>query len=770
MYGDDHEEGEILEEGEEVEVLPPVKSAPLPPRAPPPVYGVPTPPPQPYHSATPPRFPREPTPPPHSQPYARKRPFGEMDHNGAPQTFRGSRPSSASSSSGGREMDEGYNEDLITRVPRQVLDSNVIPHFATWMYTATRRFRRRPDAENLQALLLSSVNGGDSSSIDAVANSTQYIQFPRATPKRVCVVLLGGVHPAIIQRYRPELPFFDRCTSLPFVIATPSQTKRTDKPLPELLYRFPKAPVNTREIPIEELFYGHELTFLMCHSFGYNDELILQPSGRFARKSQPRGGTWELDGDLLHLKWRFTHNTGDTSADNNAAQPIDDEEDEDYELDVLVSEDPSMHYFSTDPVTDKTYAREVPEHLATKRQRTGKEDRARSIRLSLIKATAADVPRAADGSLIRAKPQAETAQAQEGNGQAECDVAETSSEFSQRDFEEYVLTAEELEQHCFPIDLELEQAALLAETKNATRDVFVETQARPSSSSSSEESSLRVLALDCEMCETDLGMELTRVTVVNVQGDVVYDQLVKPQNLIINYHTEFSGITAEALQATRHILADVQRELLERFLFQDTVLVGHSLTSDLRALRIVHRRIADTSVLYPHQRGFPFKTSLKFLTKTFLGKSIQTKIQEGHDSAEDARAAMELLLLKIRRGPSFGIPEPLFVGGAFDSLADKLALNGKRMSMVKMDGASAGSSSNDADGNAEVDSGAAPAAKKPWHRYMCGELQTLNQSPIRARGSSYRKQARGRGERVFRCNPRSELGRAEGTSGAVLQA
>lgn len=43
------------------------------------------------------------------------------------------------------------------------------------------------------------------------------------------------------------------------------------------------------------------------------------------------------------------------------------------------------------------------------------------------------------------------------------------------------------------------------------------------------------------------------------------------------------------------------------FVGVDTYLVGHSLESDLRALKIVHQRLIDTSELYPSARGAPFK-------------------------------------------------------------------------------------------------------------------------------------------------------------------
>nr|XP_033818811.1 RNA exonuclease 5 isoform X2 [Geotrypetes seraphini] len=153
-----------------------------------------------------------------------------------------------------------------------------------------------------------------------------------------------------------------------------------------------------------------------------------------------------------------------------------------------------------------------------------------------------------------------------------------------------------------------------------------------------------LFGLDCEMCLTKQGKELTRVSLVDVGGHCVMDELVKPHNPVLNYLTSFSGITKEILQPVKTRLKDVQ-DKLKHLLPSDAVLVGHSINYDLQALQMIHPNVIDTSLLFTGNCGRKFK--LKFLAEAFLGKEIQRGDKLGHDSTEDARAALELVQFLI---------------------------------------------------------------------------------------------------------------------------
>ncbi|KAL8431738.1 hypothetical protein ACSSS7_005064 [Eimeria intestinalis] len=154
------------------------------------------------------------------------------------------------------------------------------------------------------------------------------------------------------------------------------------------------------------------------------------------------------------------------------------------------------------------------------------------------------------------------------------------------------------------------------------------------------------------MVDTENGKELGRVCVVDSNCEVILDELVKPSGPVVDYLTQFSGLTKEILDEATLSLQDMHA-LLKARLQAGAILVGHSLEYDLRALRLVHRRCIDTTVLYPHNRE-GLMLSLKKLAQLYLKKTMKRVC--GHDPREDAQAAMLLTLKKIENGPGFAVP------------------------------------------------------------------------------------------------------------------
>lgn len=182
----------------------------------------------------------------------------------------------------------------------------------------------------------------------------------------------------------------------------------------------------------------------------------------------------------------------------------------------------------------------------------------------------------------------------------------------------------------------------------------------------------KVLAIDCEMCLTEDGQELTRATVIDYEsGKVLFDELCMPKKPVLDYLTRWSGITAAKLQHATLSLEDIQARLLDgpdALLTPHTILLGHSLESDLCALKIRHPLCIDTALLYKHARGPPYKPALKWLCSQWLGRQIQTAGEGGHDSEEDARACLDLLRMKVAQGPNFGE-----VGSETESIFERMA-------------------------------------------------------------------------------------------------
>jgi len=164
----------------------------------------------------------------------------------------------------------------------------------------------------------------------------------------------------------------------------------------------------------------------------------------------------------------------------------------------------------------------------------------------------------------------------------------------------------------------------------------------------------KVLAIDCEMVESEKGMELCQCVVVDWSGNTLMNELVMPRREITTYNTQWSGVSAETLKGVTTRLEDIQ-EGLKKWITGSTILIGHSLDNDLRVLELIHSRVVDTSVIYPHNKE-GFKYSLKHLAIKHLKRNIQSGHgTSGHNPVEDAVTALDLVKLKVIQGPSLGV-------------------------------------------------------------------------------------------------------------------
>lgn len=179
--------------------------------------------------------------------------------------------------------------------------------------------------------------------------------------------------------------------------------------------------------------------------------------------------------------------------------------------------------------------------------------------------------------------------------------------------------------------------------------------------------SLRIgtaVCFDCEMGYTTYGMELIRLTAISwPDGQHLVDVLVRPLGEILDLNSRFSGVwptdlasaipysassigePSSSLQLVESLSA--ARALLFSHLAPTTPLIGHAIENDLNSARIIHPSVIDTALLYPHPRGLPMRLGLKALVKRHLERDIQMGGELGHDSAEDAKAAGDLVRSKV---------------------------------------------------------------------------------------------------------------------------
>lgn len=152
----------------------------------------------------------------------------------------------------------------------------------------------------------------------------------------------------------------------------------------------------------------------------------------------------------------------------------------------------------------------------------------------------------------------------------------------------------------------------------------------------------KAVVLDCEMVGVSgpnnaQVSEVIRLSAVDfLTGETLVDTFVQPMERIVAWRSQYSGVTPALFKEVKRQGRTVKgwraaRELVWRFIDQETVLMGHALQNDLAVLGIVHGNVVDSAILTGDAVGFGCRRSwaLRTLTLEILGTEIQTG--NGHD-------------------------------------------------------------------------------------------------------------------------------------------
>jgi len=154
----------------------------------------------------------------------------------------------------------------------------------------------------------------------------------------------------------------------------------------------------------------------------------------------------------------------------------------------------------------------------------------------------------------------------------------------------------------------------------------------------------KMIGVDCEMCETETDRRaLVGVSVVDENGVVLLKTLVRPPGKIVDLKTDITGLKLKDFKGVKVTLEDVQVRL-KQIVRPNTVLVGHGLEHDLKALKFDHSPIIDTAFLFSY-KNLPRSTpGLADLCKRLLPSfpEMRQNARGTHDSVEDAKMALEL--------------------------------------------------------------------------------------------------------------------------------
>lgn len=157
---------------------------------------------------------------------------------------------------------------------------------------------------------------------------------------------------------------------------------------------------------------------------------------------------------------------------------------------------------------------------------------------------------------------------------------------------------------------------------------------------------IKAIGVDCEMCYTDKGFEMMKISVVDFRTEKkLIDSIVHPDgDLIIDLNTHVSGV--ESIPKTALTFDELMIKLAH-MTDQDTIIVGHGLENDLNVMRLIYPKIVDTAILFSeNQVNVRRKDPLKKLAWKYLSENIQGK---EHDSLEDAIVPIRIVKRHIQK-------------------------------------------------------------------------------------------------------------------------
>jgi len=150
------------------------------------------------------------------------------------------------------------------------------------------------------------------------------------------------------------------------------------------------------------------------------------------------------------------------------------------------------------------------------------------------------------------------------------------------------------------------------------------------------------LALDAEFVGVGYrGQQdaVAKICVIDYEENIVYESYVIPEEPVVDYRYEFSGVTEEDLKTGKPF--SVVKKELESVLLSSRLIIGHNVRHDLDLLHYKHPKenIRDTAYYTPLLKPGRLSKKLKVLAKNFLGYSIQVG---PHDPYEDCVAALRV--------------------------------------------------------------------------------------------------------------------------------